>query len=398
MEHVYFIGIGGIGMSAIARYYNAKGYKVSGYDKTPSPLTHALEAEGIDVHYEDNTSFVPKDVDNTLVVYTPAIPKDMGELVYPSADGTGGSANKIEGEFLANGYPNTLRHEKGVISMARAQDMNSASSQFFICNDTNSSVSSLNGKYAAFGHVIEGIEVVDSITSGTAQYGDSDSGTIQNKNNQAVITEMKVINYGNTTESEQEQPETPVDPLAKYTEDTSTEGKDYYYVAMNVKDHGTIVLKLDAKTAPITVANFVSLVREDFYDGLTFHRVIDGFMIQGGDPNANGTGGSANKIEGEFLANGYPNTLRHEKGVISMARAQDMNSASSQFFICNATNSSVSSLDGSYAAFGYVIEGIEVVDSITSATDKYGDYNGTIQNKSNQAVIVEMKVIEYTEA
>ena len=82
MRHIYFIGIGGIGMSAIARYYNAKGFKVSGYDKTPSPLTEALENEGIDIHYEDNVDFVPKDVENTLVVYTPAIPKDMGELVY----------------------------------------------------------------------------------------------------------------------------------------------------------------------------------------------------------------------------------------------------------------------------------------------------------------------------
>ena len=87
MNHLYFIGIGGIGMSAIARYYNAKGYKVSGYDKTPSPLTHALESEGIEVHYEDNIDFVPKDVENTLVVYTPAIPKDMGELVYVQQNG-----------------------------------------------------------------------------------------------------------------------------------------------------------------------------------------------------------------------------------------------------------------------------------------------------------------------
>ena len=87
MNHIYFIGIGGIGMSAIARYYNAKGFKVSGYDKTPSPLTHALESEGIEVHYEDNTDFVPKDVENTLVVYTPAIPKDMGELVYVQENG-----------------------------------------------------------------------------------------------------------------------------------------------------------------------------------------------------------------------------------------------------------------------------------------------------------------------
>ena len=87
MKHIYFIGIGGIGMSAIARYYNAKGFKVSGYDKTPSPLTAALESEGIEVHYEDNTDFVPKDVAETLVVYTPAVPKDMGELVYVQENG-----------------------------------------------------------------------------------------------------------------------------------------------------------------------------------------------------------------------------------------------------------------------------------------------------------------------
>ena len=86
-KHIYFIGIGGIGMSAIARYYNAKGFKVSGYDKTPSPLTEALEQEGIEVHYEDNLDFVPKNVDETLVVYTPAIPKDMGELVYVQNNG-----------------------------------------------------------------------------------------------------------------------------------------------------------------------------------------------------------------------------------------------------------------------------------------------------------------------
>ena len=87
MKHIYFIGIGGIGMSAIARYYNAKGFKVSGYDKTPSPLTHALESEGIEVHYEDNVDYVPKDVAETLVVYTPAVPKDMGELVYVQEKG-----------------------------------------------------------------------------------------------------------------------------------------------------------------------------------------------------------------------------------------------------------------------------------------------------------------------
>ena len=328
----------------------------------------------------------------------------------PNADGTGGSSEKIEGEFLSNGYPNTIRHERGVISMARSNDMNSASSQFFICNATNSSVSGLDGKYAAFGRVLTGMEVVDAITGSTAQYGYDNNGTIANKSYQARIREMKVIIYGAadnnnvqvpTTDNNQtptDNNQTPTDPLAKYTEDTSISKKDYYYVAMNIKDHGVIVLKLDATAAPETVANFVSLVRENFYDGLTFHRVISGFMIQGGDPKANGTGGSGTSITGEFLANGYPNTIRHEKGVISMARSNDMNSASSQFFICNATNSSVSSLDGKYAAFGHVIEGIEVVDSITSATAKYGDSNGTIANKSYQVVITEAKVIEYTEA
>ena len=186
-------------------------------------------------------------------------------------------------------------------------------------------------------------------------------------------------------------------PLDAYKEDTAT-NKDTYYVAMNVKNHGVVILKLDAKSAPITVANFVKLVREDFYDGLTFHRVIKNFMIQGGDPSANGTGGSKDTIKGEFSENGYYNPIKHEKGVISMARSSNPNSASSQFFICNDTSYNVSaSLDGKYAAFGHVIDGIEIIDEITADTAKYGDYNGTINNKKYQAVITEMKVIVYEE-
>ena len=189
------------------------------------------------------------------------------------------------------------------------------------------------------------------------------------------------------------------DPLKKYTEDTSTEAKDYYYVAMAVKDHGVIILELDAISAPKTTANFIKLVREGFYDGLTFHRVIDNFMIQGGDPNADGTGGSDEKIEGEFLANGYYNPIKHEKGVISMARGgYSMDSASSQFFICNASSYSVSNLDYQYAAFGHVVEGIEIVDAITKDTARFGDSNGTIANKKKQVVISEMKVIIYDKA
>ena len=183
-------------------------------------------------------------------------------------------------------------------------------------------------------------------------------------------------------------------PLDKYTEDTSTEKKDLYYVAMNIKDHGVIIVELDAKAAPKTVENFVKLVREDFYDGLTFHRVIENFMIQGGDPNANGSGGSSNKIVGEFLNNGYNNPIKHERGVISMARSNSYDSASSQFFICNANSASVSNLDYQYAAFGHVVEGMDVVDSITEVTSKYAT-NGVIKDKDDQAVILEMRVINY---
>lgn len=184
--------------------------------------------------------------------------------------------------------------------------------------------------------------------------------------------------------------------LDKYTIDESTEDKDVYHVAMSIKGYGVIIVELDAKSAPITVKNFVKLVREGFYDGLTFHRVMKNFMIQGGDPNADGTGGSDEKIFGEFLVNGYYNPIKHERGVISMARSSNSNdSASSQFFICNASNASVSNLDYQYAAFGHVVEGMDIVDEITADTAKYGNSSGTIENKNKQVVISEMKVIIY---
>lgn len=177
------------------------------------------------------------------------------------------------------------------------------------------------------------------------------------------------------------------------------EAKDTVYVKMTVKDYGDIILKLDGKEAPITVKNFVTLVNQGFYNGLTFHRVMNDFMIQAGDPNADGSGGSANKITGEFEENGYHNCIAHGRGVISMARrSNDNNSASSQFFICNATNETVSHLDGSYAAFGYVISGMDVVDLITTKTAMLGDSNGVIGEKDKQAVISSMEVISAREA
>ena len=146
------------------------------------------------------------------------------------------------------------------------------------------------------------------------------------------------------------------------------------HAEITVKDYGTIKLELDEGTAPITVENFIKLAKDGFYDGLTFHRIMDGFMIQGGDPLGNGTGGSKDKIKGEFTSNGVNNPISHVKGVISMARANDPNSASSQFFITVADSTF---LDGSYAAFGRVTEGQEVVDRIAKDA-KPVDNNGTI--------------------
>ncbi len=141
-------------------------------------------------------------------------------------------------------------------------------------------------------------------------------------------------------------------------------------VKMTIKNFGTITLELFSDVAPITVNNFINLVKNNFYNGLTFHRVIEGFMIQGGDPLGNGTGGSKDKIKGEFSRNGFDNPLLHTRGVISMARSMFPDSASSQFFIMHKD---APHLDGSYAAFGAVIEGIEVVDEIASTDVDYND-------------------------
>lgn len=134
-------------------------------------------------------------------------------------------------------------------------------------------------------------------------------------------------------------------------------------VTIEVKDYGKIELELCPNDAPKTVENFVSLASKGFYNGLIFHRIISGFMIQGGDPTGTGMGGPGYKIKGEFLANGVVNKISHKRGVISMARAQDPNSAGSQFFIMHEDGTF---LDGQYAAFGYVTSGIEVVDKIAS--------------------------------
>lgn len=162
-----------------------------------------------------------------------------------------------------------------------------------------------------------------------------------------------------------------------------------YIAKIEVENYGTITLKLEGKKAPITVQNFVDLAKSGFYDGLTFHRIIKGFMIQGGDPNGNGTGGSDKTIKGEFKDNGVKNNIKHKRGVISMARSSDYDSASSQFFIMQEDNDS---LDGQYAAFGHVTKGMKVVDKICEDADPMDD-NGTIA-QSKQPVIKTITVSE----
>ena len=158
--------------------------------------------------------------------------------------------------------------------------------------------------------------------------------------------------------------------------------KGNYQVEIKIKDYGTISAEIDADTAPITVTNFVNLCKNHFYDGLTFHRIIKDFMIQGGDPNGDGTGGSEETIKGEFSDNGVENPLKHTRGALSMARSQDNDSASSQFFIVQKT---ASHLDGQYAVFGYVYEGMDIVDKICDDV-QVEDNNGTVA-KENQPVI-----------
>jgi len=182
---------------------------------------------------------------------------------------------------------------------------------------------------------------------------------------------------------------TGTETVVSETQVVTLESAKTYYADIGIADYGTITVQLDQSAAPATVANFISLAESGFYDGLTFHRIMAGFMMQGGDPKGNGTGGSDTKIVGEFAANGYDNPISHERGVISMARSKQYNSASSQFFIMHAD---AAYLDGQYAAFGRVTEGMDVVDAVCEAAEPT-DNNGSIA-KDAQPVITSITIRE----
>ena len=170
---------------------------------------------------------------------------------------------------------------------------------------------------------------------------------------------------------------------------TSQGLKGIHHVEMVIKDYGTIKIELDGDQAPLTVENFVNLANSGFYNGLTFHRYVSGFVLQGGDPNGDGTGGCDSTIKGEFSANGTDNKISHKRGVISMARSKSYDSASSQFFIMHQDGTY---LDGQYAAFGHVTEGMETVDAIAKNTP-VTDNNGTVP-RENQPIIKSVEIID----
>lgn len=218
-----------------------------------------------------------------------------------------------------------------------------------------------------------GVYAVINNNSQSGKNSEGNSTNVEDANNTGKIANENTQNNQTNSESEENN--------------MYSTGK--HHAEIVVKNYGTIALELDADVAPITVANFANLVNEGFYNGLTFHRIISGFMIQGGDPLGNGTGGSSKTIKGEFAFNGVKNSISHVRGTISMARSSMPNSASSQFFIVHKDSTF---LDGQYAAFGTVTSGMEVVDKICADTAVEDD-NGTVA-KNNQPVIEKITMID----
>ena len=270
----------------------------------------------------------------------------------PEGTGLGGSPDTIRGEFSSNGFENNLKHTRGVVSMARTNDPNSASSQFFICHQNYAYG---NGNYAAFGYVVYGMDVVDQIAKVSVNTNDKPrTDVVIDSIRFAVVPDEALKQPAVSFESIDLRSIASLDAVTQADEATD-------FVKLEIEGFGTIIIRLYADVAPETVANFKKLVSENFYNGLTFHRVVKDFMIQGGAPQSDSR--LPNAIPGEFSDNDFENNLKHLRGVVSMARSTNYNSATSQFFICHAD---FPNGNGRYAAFGYVIYGMDVVDAIAT--------------------------------
>jgi peptidyl-prolyl cis-trans isomerase B (cyclophilin B) len=253
----------------------------------------------------------------------------------------GGPGYRIPGEFALSGYDNPLSHVRGTVSLFNGGHPDSGSAEFFFVLDE---APHLDGFYAPFGRVLKGIEHVDRISRGPATEEGWATDPVETMKKVTVDTLNKQYQAPVTTEVWNEDLPNPV-------------------VTLEIEAGGIIKIELLPGVALNTVRNFVALARQGFYDGLKFHRIIPGFMIQGGDPQGNGTGGPNHYIHGEFAINGIPNSLAHQRGTISMARSQHNDSAGSQFFIVVGD---ARFLDGQYAGFGRVLEGMDVVDRIVN--------------------------------
>lgn len=211
-------------------------------------------------------------------------------------------------------------------------------------------------------------------------------GSAENKDNKDSNTGTKT-EVNNEEEKSTSASTGQSEQVKEFSADELLSGK--HHVEMDIQDHGTVKLELDADQAPVSVTNFIDLAKQGFYNGLTFHRIINAQFVQGGDPLGNGTGGPGYRIKGEFSSNGVNNTLSHTRGAISMARTMDPNGGGCQFFIMD---SDYTGFDGQYACFGYVTDGMDYIDEICNNTQMQ-DANGTIA-PDDQPVIAEIRVID----
>jgi len=304
----------------------------------------------------------------------------------PDGTGVGGPGYTIVGEFADNNFTaNTLTHGVGTITMARTQSPNSAGSQFIILDND---YSQLDGMYAAFGQVIEGLDVLQSLTEtattdATDYYGNPAGIPVEPPVIASIRVDTKGITYN------------PPNKII-FVDDAPASDQPLPEVTLEMTDGSKIVLELYPQIAPNTVNNFISLIKSGFYDGLTFHRIIPGFMIQAGCPLGDGTGGPGYAIKGEFLDNGYfANMLKHTPGVLSMARANTgYDTAGSQFFIMDEN---YPSLDGQYAAFGKVIEGMDTVKAIVAIPLSDPAAGAPIEAPVIKKMTVDTKGIDYPE-
>jgi len=266
----------------------------------------------------------------------------------PDGTGGGGAGHTISGEFTENGHANNLLHYRGVISMARSQAFNSASSQFFIVHEDSLF---LDGNYAGFGGMISGFDVLDEIAN---------VATTSDRPDEAVtIKSVKVNMNGYEPVETSIVKEMSVEFFlpGEYRNETNP------VVSIMFANDQEIQIELFPEVAPDSVENFLNLIEDEFYLNNSIHTVLKDFLIQGGDPNGDGTGGSDTTIMGEFKENGFDNSLSHVRGVIAMYRENDPNSASSQFFIVQMDSVR---LDGYFAAFGAILTGFETLDAIAN--------------------------------